>query len=242
MHPEEFREMQAMEESHFWFTGKRLLLHALLDRAGGVHGRVLDVGCGTGGILLSLAGDAAVVGVDYEELALRFCRDKGLEAVVRGSALALPFEDASFDACVTLDVLEHVDDEQLLLGELRRVLRPGGRAVISVPAFQALWSQHDETFQHRRRYRRTEPMARVREAGFAVEWSSYTNFFIFPPALVWRVLRRWTGIAPEMRTDFVVPPALVNRALIGTYHCEAQLLRRLRLPFGVSVACVARRV
>jgi len=242
MHPEEFREMQAIEESHFWFAGKRLLLHALLDRAGGARGRMLDVGCGTGGILLSLAGDADVVGLDSDALPLRFCRDKGLREVVQGSALALPFADGSFDACVTFDVLEHVDDERLLLGELRRVLRPGGRAVISVPAFRALWSQHDETFQHRRRYRQSELLARVREAGFAIEWSSYTNFFVFPPALVWRVLRRWARIAPGMRTDFFVPPRIVNRALIFAYWCEAQLLRRVRLPFGVSAACVARRV
>jgi SAM-dependent methyltransferase len=241
MHPEEFREMQALEESHFWFAGKRLLLRVLLERAGGARGRVLDVGCGTGGILLSLARDGAVVGIDREALALRFCRDKGLRAVVRGSASALPFADGSFDACVSFDVLEHVDDEQLLLGELRRVLRPGGRALISVPAFRALWSQHDETLEHRRRYRRSELLAQVRQAGFRVDWSSYTNFFVFPPALLWRVLRRWTGIAPALRTDFVVPPAPINRALVGLYACEAELLRRVRLPFGVSVACVASR-
>jgi len=233
--------MQAMEESHFWFTGKRLLLHALLDRAGGARGRILDVGCGTGGILLSLAHDAAVVSVDYEELALRFCQEKGLRAVVQGSALALPFAAGSFDGCVMFDVLEHVDDERALLAELRRVLRPGGRAVISVPAFQMLWSRHDETFQHRRRYRRGQLLARVRESGLAPEWCSYTNFFIFPPALLWRILRRWTGIAPALRTDFVVPPAPINRALVALYGCEARLLRHVRLPFGVSVACVARR-
>lgn len=241
MHPEEFREMQALEESHFWFAGKRLLLRALLERAGGARGRVLDVGCGTGGVLLSLAGDAAVVGIDREALALRFCREKGLREVVRGSATALPFAGGSFDACVSFDVLEHVDDEQLLLGELRRVLRPGGRALISVPAFRALWSQHDETLEHRRRYRRSELVAQVRQAGFRVDWSSYTNFFVFPPALLWRVLRRWTGIAPALRTDLVVPPAPLNRLLVGLYGWEAHLLRRMRLPFGVSVACVASR-
>jgi SAM-dependent methyltransferase len=241
MHAEEFRQMQAVEEGHFWFVGKRLLLHALLERVGGARGDLLDVGCGTGGILRSLGAGAKVVGVDSEELALRYCREQGEYRVVRGSALALPFADASFDTCVSLDVLEHVEAEQALLGELRRVLRPGGRAVISVPAFQALWSQHDETFEHRRRYRRPELLARVREAGFAVEWSSYTNFFVFPPALLWRVLRRWTRIAPEMRTDFFMPPALVNRSIIGAYRCEVHLLRLMRLPFGVSVACVARR-
>lgn len=242
MHPEEFREMAALEERHWWFQGKRLLLESLIARAGGARGRLLDVGCGTGGVLGLLAGRGTVVGIDYSDLALRFCRSKGLDAVVQGSALALPFAGESFDLCVMMDVLEHVDDERALLGEVRRVLRPGGAALVSVPAFQALWSPHDEAFEHRRRYRRAQLEARVREAGFGVEWASYTNFFVFPPVLVWRTLRRWTGVAPGMRTDFFSVPEPVNRALVGAYRAESALIRRLALPFGVSVACVARRV
>jgi hypothetical protein len=125
---------------------------------------------------------------------------------------------------------------------VRHVLRPQRRIVICLPAFRALWRQHGETFQHRRRYRRSDLRACVQQAGFVVEWSSYTNFFVFPPALLWRVLRRWARIAPRMRTDFFMLPGVVNRALIGAYRSEAQFLRRIRLPFGVSVACVARRV
>src|SRR5262249_43938043 len=139
----------------------------------------------------ALARGRTVVGVDQAALALRYCRERGLGAVVQGSALALPFDAGAFDVCVLMDVLEHVDGEQVLLGEVRRVLRPGGTAVVSVPAFAALWSQHDVTLEHRRRYRRGELERRLAEAGFHVAWSSYTNFFVFPPTLVWRTLRRW---------------------------------------------------
>jgi SAM-dependent methyltransferase len=239
LHPEEFREMQALEEGHWWFRGKRLLLEALLARAGVTSGRMLDVGCGTGGILRALAGRGRVVGIDYAEIGLRYCRTKGLRDVLRASALALPFRDGAFDLCVLMDVLEHVDDEARLLGEVRRVLRPGGAAIVSVPAFQALWSPHDEVLEHRRRYRRKELVARVRESGLEVGWASYTNFFVFPPALAWRTLRRWTGVAPERRTDFFHLPPAVNSAIVGAYRAEAALIRRLPLPFGVSVACVA---
>jgi len=240
MHPEEFREMEALEEDHWWFRGKRLLLQALLARTGEAD-RVLDVGCGTGGVLLALAGRASMVaGVDTALMALEFCRGKGLRNVVQGSATALPFAARSFDVCVMMDVLEHLDDESILLAEVRRVLRPGGAALISVPAFRALWSQHDVTFQHRRRYTRRELRDTVQRAGLRVEWSSYTNFFLFPPALAWRTLRRWFGIAPERRTDFFTAPPLLNRALVETYRWEAALVRHVALPFGVSVACVAR--
>jgi SAM-dependent methyltransferase len=240
MHPEEFREMAALEEGHWWFQGKRLVLESLLARAGGARGRLLDVGCGTGGVLAALAARATVVGLDYSDLALRYCRSKGLASVVRGSAVALPFAAGTFDLCVMMDVLEHLDEEGALLADTRRVLRPGGAALISVPAFQALWSPHDEAFEHRRRYRRGALEARVREAGLVVEWSSYTNFFVFPVVLAWRTLRRRMRLAPGMRTDFFPVPRPFNQALVGTYRCEAALLRRLVLPFGVSVACVAR--
>jgi len=231
--------MQALEEGHWWFRGKRLLLEALLARAGVSTGRMLDVGCGTGGILRALAARGEVIGIDYAELGLRYCRTKGLRDVLRASALALPFRSGVFDLCVLMDVLEHVDEEALLLSEVRRVLRPGGVAILSVPAFQALWSPHDEVFEHRRRYRRKELVARVRESGLHVDWASYTNFFVFPPALAWRTLRRWTNVASERRTDFFPLPGVINSALVAAYRAEAALIRRLPLPFGVSVACVA---
>lgn len=235
--------MVALEEGHWWFRGKRLLLESLLAHLGpDTARRYLDVGCGTGGVLTALAGRGSVVGLDRSELALRFCRDKGLTSVVLGSALSLPFDAGSFDACVMMDVLEHLPDESLLLNEVYRILRPGGAAVISVPAFRALWSQHDVTFEHFRRYSRAELAACVGRSGLRVEWSSYTNFFVFPPALAWRTLRRWTGVAPNSRTDFVALPSVLNRILVEAYRCEASLLRHVGLPFGVSVACVARRV
>src|SRR5262249_49922943 len=154
------------EASHWWFRGKRLLLDALLAHSVAQTGlRFLDIGCGTGGVLQGLARRGSVVGVDRNELALRFCRDNGLRSGVLGDALDLPFRTGSFDVCVMMDVLEHVDAEDALLQAVRRVLRPGGSLLVSVPAFQALWSQHDVTFEHRRRYRRRQLEDRIREAG-----------------------------------------------------------------------------
>jgi SAM-dependent methyltransferase len=242
VHPAEFQEMMALEDTHWWFRGKRLLVDTLLSRGGLANGgRLLDVGCGTGGLLVTLAARSRVVGVDNAECALTFCRERGL-AVARMGGSALPFKDGSFDGCLMMDVLEHLDDEQPVLHEVRRVLKPGAVLIASVPAFRALWSQHDETFQHRRRYVRSALVAVVARAGFRVEWASYTNFGVFLPALAWRTLRRWTGVARDARTDFVPLPAPVNDALVFLYRWEAAFLRRGRLPFGVSVACVARTI
>ena len=232
----------ALEEGHWWFRGKQMLVGTLLARSGLGDGvRLLDVGCGTGGLLRALAHRGELVGIDRAECALTYCRERGL-AVVRTDASTLPFAAGTFDGCVLMDVLEHLDDELPVLHQVRRVLRPGGVAIISVPAFQSLWSQHDETFEHRRRYRRAALVEVVTRAGFRVEWSSYTNFGVFAPTLIWRTLRRWTGVAPSLRTDFFNVPAPLNSLLVALYRCEAAFLRRQSLPFGVSVACVARNV
>ena len=234
--------MMALEDGHWWFRGKRLLVGTLLARSGlGTGARLLDVGCGTGGLLRALAGQGDVVGIDSADVALTYCRERGLD-VVRTDASTLPFGAGTFDGCVMMDVLEHLDDEQPVLHEVRRVLRPDGVVIVSVPAFAALWSQHDETFQHRRRYLRGALVDVITRAGFRVEWSSYTNVAVFAPALVWRTLRRWTGVAPGARTDFFHAPAPLNDVLVALYRWEAAFLRRRSLPFGVSVACVARTV
>src|SRR4051794_15291865 len=120
MHPEEFREMEALEERHWWFVGKRLLLASMLARVSRVPlRRTLDIGCGTGGQLRTLSG---AVGIDSADVALRYCRSKGLTSIVRGNVGELPFRGGCFDACTMLDVLEHVDDDVALLREAARVL------------------------------------------------------------------------------------------------------------------------
>jgi hypothetical protein len=105
-----------------------------------------------------------------------------------------------------------------------------------------LWSQHDETFQHRRRYTASQLEAVVRAAGLEPERTTYLHAAIFPVALAWRVTSRRLGLgrfAP--RHDFWPIPRLLNRMLVWVYRLEARIARRFDLPFGVSVACVARR-
>ena len=151
MNDEEFRLLAEIEEHHWWFVGKRELLRALLESVPrGEH--LLDLGCGTGGMLRELAGTGWSVGVDRSEFALRVCAKKGQRVLVRAGLDQLPFGGEAFDTILLLDVLEHLEDDVGFLRGVRGVCKREGRIVISVPAFQFLWSQHDETFEHRRRY------------------------------------------------------------------------------------------
>ena len=156
--------------------------------------------------------------------------------------MTLPLRPASFDTVLALDVIEHLPDDVAFLESAAALCAPGGRVIVGVPAFQLLWSRHDQTFQHHRRYSAAQLREAVVAAGLRIERITYTNFLVFPAAAVWRILSYRVGlgrIAPEH--DFWRMPGWLNAALVLAYRLEAWLLRRCDLPFGVSVACIASR-
>ena len=241
MNDEEFRLLDRIEEDHWWFVGKRLILRAVLEESLDEH-RVLDLGCGTGGILRDVLSESVCVGVDRNALALEICARNGAGHLVRGDLTELPFRSESFDAVLLMDVIEHLDDDAGFLRAAADLCAPGGRVIVAVPAFQLLWSQHDETFEHRRRYSARQLVRVIRAAGLEPRRLTYTNTLIFPLAAVWRLASYRLGLgrmAPKH--DFWPIPSWLNRILTWVYSIEAGLLRRFDLPFGVSVMCIAER-
>jgi len=215
------------------------------------------VGCGAGANFELLAGrfpGAALQGVDLEREPLRACRTDGRFAVAQADATQLPFAGASFDLVTALDALEHFADDAAALRELHRVCRPGGSLVLTVPAFGWLWGSVDELGHHHRRYRRRELAARVEAAGFEIVLDRYFNSLLFPGVaavrLLSRALRRLVpgrsgavGSRPAgpLRSDFDWAASGPLAALLErVFSSEARLLA-LRVPFGVSLLCVARR-
>ncbi|MGH9941422.1 MAG: class I SAM-dependent methyltransferase [Pyrinomonadaceae bacterium] len=240
--------MSEVEGTHWWFAGRRRILESFLAGivSGAANGngaqrlRILDVGCGTGANLEMLDKFGEAEGVDVSEEALAFCRARGLDRVTLGEAERLPYPDQTFDLVTALDVVEHLDDDVSGLREMQRVLRPGGRALLFVPAFMWLWGVQDDVSQHRRRY--TLPRLRrvVREAGFEIERATYANLTFFAPILAGRVLMRLTGARPASENNLNVPA--LNGVLGRLLGAERHVLRRANLPFGVSALCVARRI
>ena len=241
MNDEEFELLDQIEETHWWFVGKRLILNALLrDQPSGQ--RMLDLGCGTGGIMRDWMDRNRCVGIDRSELALRICVRAGFDQLARGDLNELPFRRESFDTVLLMDVIEHLEDDVAFLKKASEICTPGGQLVIAVPAFQLLWSQHDETFQHHRRYSARQLRAVISAAGLEPERTTYTNSLLFPVALVWRLLSYRLGVerfAPKH--DFWPIPRWLNSVLTGIYHVEAWLLSHVNLPLGVSVVCIARK-
>jgi len=241
--------MYAVEGNHWWFAGRRRIIESFLERICTELGpspglersrpRILDIGCGTGANLEMLSAFGAAEGVDVSPDALAFCRRRGLQNVHQGEAEHLPYEDGSFDLVTALDVVEHLDDDVRGLSEMRRVLRPGGFALLFVPAFLFLWGVQDDISHHRRRYTVKELEQKLRDAGLTVERMTYANLSFFLPILIGRLLMRLTGIRPSSENNITI--GALNGVLGKILGAEGWWLQRLSFPFGVSIVCVARR-
>jgi SAM-dependent methyltransferase len=247
MQPKEHQRMaQAEETNHFWFVGTRGIILALLEQALGpdlIGTRLLDVGCGTGYMLSRLDRGIRAVGLDFSPHALELAAERapGVE-LVRGSAYHLPFADASFDALLALDVIEHLDDDLRASKEIARVLAPSGVAVIAVPAAPWLWSDHDVALEHRRRYDLPELELVLTQAGLRIERSGHFNTLLFPLVLARRFSAKlWSPPEDSPKSDLVLPPAPINRSLQTILAIERFLVPRVTFPFGVSCYAVVRK-
>lgn len=239
---EQYEILFQMEERHWWYLGMQRITGSLLSRhvPPGRVARMLDAGCGTGGMTQYLQTFGSAVGVDLSEDAIAFCRRRRLPAVVQGSIERLPFADEAFDLVVSLDVLYHqkVGDDIQALREFNRVLSPGGIAIVRVPACNWLRGAHDIAVHTRHRYRSSELAGKLSEAGFYIRKMTYVNCLLFPIAALKRLME---GNEPSLQPDLALPPRLVNRTLTGILALESALLRFSPLPWGLSVLAVAEK-
>ena len=235
MEPEAYREMAASEGRHWWFAGRRTILSSLIARLS-LEGksRILELGCGTGGNLDMLARFGEVAAMETDDAARAIALEKsGARFEIRPGRCPdqIPFAGQRFDLVCMFDVLEHIDEDVATLEAVRALLAPGGRALITVPAYRWMWSKHDEFLHHKRRYTAAELEKKARAAGLAVATLSYFNTLLFPLAAAARLLNL------EGRET---PPAAVNRLFRWVFSAERFVAGRVGLPFGVSLLAVLR--
>lgn len=245
MHKEFYAEYFKIEDKHWWFVGRRRIFLDSLDKyltkpLNGRERRILDMGCGTGTMLNYLSRYGNAEGIDADEEAVRFCHERGVTQVRQVDSMPLPFEDNTFDLVAALDVIEHIDDDRGTLRELYRVLRPGGILMLSVPAYRFLWGAQDEISNHKRRYIAPQMRSRLTEAGFKVRKLSYFNTFLFPIIAAIRLIRPYRPGSVDLKSDFTMTKAGLFNTLLGRlFSMEAVLVKRMNLPFGVSILCLA---
>lgn len=248
MHEQLYRDIYETELTHWWSRARRHILAATLRQFAPPDRplRIADVGCGMGSTFGMLSEFGWVAGIDSSPTALSFSKERGHPSLVAASLPNLPFADGTFDVVCALDVIEHIDNDYAAADELWRVCKPGGLLLITVPAYEWLWSEHDEINDHCRRYTRSRLQASFERDPIEYLKLSYMNTLLAPPVMLFRLLKRTVRKAPnnsaELKSDIYSLPSFLNGILEKIFASEAVWLRHGSLPFGISVLCVARKI
>lgn len=238
-----YRTMRAVEDAHWWFDGMESITQELLAPILKPGSDILDAGCGTGRNLGFLSRYGTVTGLDFSNVALGCCRERGCGRLVRGSVNTLPFAADAFDLVTSFDVLtsQGVDDHAAL-PEAARVLRPGGYFFVRVAAYDWLRSRHDLEWAITHRYARGELCAKLTAAGFAMQKASYANTFLFPAAVLKRWSEKWfPPRADESDLELGARPTRTTGLFRALLASERRWVTGRGLPFGLSLVALARK-
>lgn len=234
-----YQDLYELEDKHWWHQAKRdrvmSLIQQLCKRKKPV---IADIGCGTGKNVETFNSIGTAWGVDPSKDAITFCKKRKLKNLKLGTIEKTGFKDSSLDIVTILDVLEHIDDENRAIKELKRILKKDGMLVLTVPAFSWLWSQWDVVLHHKRRYTTQEVTALLEKHGFVIKKISYMYPWLVIPALLVRFIKSKQK-SDTYVSDFQLSNPLVNSVMNFVTGIEQKLLNIMNFPFGTSVICVA---
>ena len=239
-----YLQYASVEDKHWWFVARRQIIEQLITKLKlPKNAQILEAGCGTGGNLRMLSRHGEISAMELDEIACKLANQRQITHVKRGSLPDnIPFTSL-YDLILILDVIEHLDDDLSALKALYSKLKPGSFLLITVPAYNFLWSEHDEINHHKRRYRLNHLKKLVNKAGFQISLGSYFNTFLFPLVLMVRSLEK---ILPkqnknQISSDLALPSKPINKFLKWLFKSEIYFLDKFTLPFGVSILLIARK-
>ena len=235
-----YTDLYNLEETHWWHKAKReLVSYFIRHNLSRKNSTILDVGCGTGKNLATFSEYGKVWGIDSANEAITFCKKRGFNNVTIGNVEKMPYKKNSFDLITALDVLEHVDETKALK-EINRVLGKDGILIITVPAFQWLWSRWDEVLHHKRRYTEKTLQKVLKNNKFEIVKISYIYSFLLLPILIIRTLKKlfYKDYYPS---DFQLSNKITNYFLTIIANIERVFIRNHKIPFGTSLIVVAKR-
>jgi SAM-dependent methyltransferase len=247
MESHEYTLMYECETHLWWYRGLHELLVALVSRLPGSAAgslEMFDAGCGTGRTAEVLAMFGRVTGIDYAHEAIDYCRRRGLTGLQQGDLNTWPFSDSRYDLIVSLDVLSvrGITDDLAVLDRMYRALKPGGRLILNLPAFPAIYRQHDRAVANVRRYRRSTIRPELERMGFVVDYAGYRLPLLFLIIVAQKIGQALSGPASAIVSDVKMPAPWINTLFFGMNRLENLGIRAgLRYPFGSSLLLVCRK-
>jgi len=236
----EYRKMFEAETSYFWFVAKQRLVKRLAARIKFPKTpEILDLGCGTGINLKNLQELGFAAGLDYFAEAFDYCLKRSAKELVLSPEEVLPFRQDSFDLVISLDSIEHTDNAGAMVKEILRILKQGGRLLITVPAYPGLFGAHDYALGHKVRYTKKSLSALLLGAGFEVELCGHFFGLVFPAALLLKLFQKRFGSKTETISYYL--PFPVNQILLGICGLESRLFPWFQLPFGTSLVALCKK-
>lgn len=243
-----YYEWASLEDKYWWFIARRRILERALNSLNiDSKSDILEIGSGTGGNLGLLSKYGNLYALESSDDAITLANKRGITKVEKGSLPDnLPFGSKKFDLICMIDVLEHIDDDLATLKTLHGLLKPGGKLLLTAPAYQFLWSHQDEISQHKRRYTRNSLEPIIRDAEFSILYSTYFNTIFFPIVLAVRMfktaMRSLVGNNVKIYedSDYNMPSNAVNKLLTGIFSFERHAISKIALPFGVSIMVIAQ--
>ena len=237
-----YHRLDQLEGQHWWFASRRKILKNVISQFAPKKANlnVMEAGCGTGGNLQMLSSFGKLEAFELDDEARAIAKNKMPMDIKRGMLPDnIPYKPESFDVVVAFDVIEHVEHDVESLASLGKQLAPGGRLIMTVPAMPWLWSKHDETHHHFRRYTSASLNEALLKAGLKPVRISYFNTLLFPLIAGLRLVRKAFGL--KETADDAMPSPAVNGLLKSIFGFESNWVGRVSMPVGVSLLAVAQR-
>jgi SAM-dependent methyltransferase len=233
------------EQKYWWHVGRRKILKVFLKRycSKNRNMQILDIGCGTGANFETLEKYGNVFGLDNSEEAVKYCQKNNYFNTILGDIRSVNLDDNRYDLITNLDVLEHLDDDNLAVQKMYKLLKKDGLVIITVPAYNFLWSKHDIINQHKRRYIKFQLKTILEDNNFKIIKISYMVTFLAPLIILFHLfVRIYNKFLPKkIEHNYIKFPQFINTLFVWSLYLEAILIKYINFPFGISIVCVAQK-
>ena len=241
-----YEKMFEVENTHWWFQAKKNILISIIKNKilpkFNKKIDIADIGCGAGLLLNSLTNFGNVTGIDYSNQAINFCKQSFQGKLIQADCSKNIEIKEKYDLVIASDLIEHIKDDKIAINNIYNLLKPNGYAIITVPAFMFLWSQHDVNNMHYRRYEFIQLRNLIQSFNLKIEYISFYNFFLFIPAFIVRIIKKTFGIDKNSNMEMSTPPCYINKILYKLFSSEYKYIsKNKKLPFGLSLITIIKK-